>query len=81
MANYYYVKIESDKINQEVAAKILSIISKTNRIRSFNFDENGHLFFNSRGLPESINSIFNNYNFSKEEIEIKDEFETYMEEE
>ena len=72
MANYYYVKIKSDKMTQEVANEIFQIISEKNLIRFFNFDE-GYLYYNSRGLTD-ITKILEKYGFCDEEIEVKDEF-------
>lgn len=77
MANYYYVKIESDKMTQEVANEIFQVITTKNKVRSFNFNE-GYLSYNTRGLTD-IGSILENNGFIDEEIEIKDEFELVYE--
>ena len=75
MANYYYVDIKSEKMNQDIANEIFNVISSKNRIRRFSFSE-GYLSYNSRGLTD-ITDILNKYNFNDEEdeISIKDEFE------
>ena len=75
MANYYYVKIESDKMTQDVANEILQTIAPKQLIRSFHYRE-GMLSFNTRGL-EDITPILIAYDFNEEEdkIEVKDEFE------
>lgn len=73
MANYYYVTIESEKMTQEVANKILQEMVNKNQIRNFVFHE-GYLYYNTRGLTD-ITSILNDYEFIDEEIEIKDEFQ------
>lgn len=73
MANYYYIKIESDKMTQKVANEIFQVIATKNKVRSFNFNE-GHLSYNTRGLTD-ISSILENNGFIDEEIEVKDEFE------
>lgn len=73
MANYYYVTIESDKMTQEVASKILQEMASKNYIRSFNFYE-GYLTYNTRGLTD-ITTILEEAGFVDEEIKVKDEFE------
>ena len=73
MANYYYVKIKSEKMTQEVASKILQEMATKNQIRSFSFIE-GYLDYNTRGLTD-ITTILNEAGFVDEEIEIKDEFD------
>ena len=78
MANYYYVKIESEKMTQEVASKIFQQIATKNKIRSFNFNE-GYLVYNTRGLVD-ISEILNEAGFIDEEIEVKDEFDLISEE-
>lgn len=79
MANYYYVDIKSEKMNQDIANEIFNEISSKNKIRRFNFSE-GYLSYNSRGLTD-ITDILNKYNFNDEEdeISIKDEFELVYE--
>lgn len=73
MANYYYVTIESDKMTQEVASKIFQKMSTSNLIRHFNFIE-GHLNYNTRGLTDIVD-ILEEYGFTDEDIEVKDEFD------
>ena len=73
MANYYYVKIESEKMTQEVASRIFQEMATKNYIRSFSFHE-GYLTYNTRGLTD-ITTILKEAGFVDEEIEIKDEFE------
>ena len=75
MANYYYVTIKSEKINQDIANEILQEIVKSNYIRYFSFHD-GYLHFNSRGLPD-ITELLTCYGFNDKEdkIEIEDEFE------
>lgn len=77
MANYYYVTIESEKMNQDIANEILQEIVKSNYIRHFSFHD-GYLHFNSRGLPD-ITELLACYDFNDEEdkIEIEDEFERF----
>ena len=77
MANYYYVKIESEKMTQEVASKILQEMVTKNQIRSFNFHE-GYLTYNTRGLTD-ISEILDEVGFTGEEVEVKDEFELVYE--
>ena len=72
MANYYYVKIESEKMTQEVASKIFQEMATKNKIRSFNFHE-GYLAYNTRGLTD-ISEILHEAGLTDEEVEIKDEF-------
>ena len=69
MANYYYVTIKSDKMTQDIAAKIFDKAAKNHRIRYFDYDEN-HLKFNTRGLPD-IGDILESYGFKDEEVEVK----------
>ena len=73
MANYYYVTIKSDKMTQEIANEIFNAISEKNRVRSFDFIEAGVVRYNTRGLTD-ITEILNKYDFTDEEIEVKDEF-------
>ena len=77
MANYYYVTINSEKMTQEVANKILQEMATKNKIRNFVFNE-GYLRYNTRGLTD-ISSILNDYGIIDEEIEIKDEFQLVYE--
>lgn len=78
MANYYYVKIESEKMTQEVASKIFQEMATKNQIRSFNFHE-GYLTYNTRGLTD-ISEILESVGFTNEEVEVKDEFDLISEE-
>ena len=73
MANYYYVTIKSDKMTQEVASKIFQKMSASNLIRHFSFIE-GHLTYNTRGLTDIVD-ILEEYGFTDEDIEVKDEFD------
>lgn len=75
MANYYYVKIESEKMTQDVANEIFQTIAPKQLVRSFHFCQ-GVLRYNTRGL-EDISEILVAHGFNDEEdkIEIKDEFE------
>lgn len=73
MANYYYVKIESEKMTQEVASKILQELTTKNKIRSFNFHE-GYLTYNTRGITD-ISEILDEVGFTDEEVEVKSEFD------
>ena len=77
MANYYYVTIKSDKMTQEVASKIFQKITTLNFIRYFTFS-NGYLRYNTRGLTD-IGDILEEYQFTDDDIEIKDEFQLYYE--
>lgn len=77
MANYYYVTIKSDKMTQEVASKIFQKITTLNFIRHFTFS-NGYLHYNTRGLTD-IGDILEEYQFTDDDIEIKDEFQLYYE--
>lgn len=77
MANYYYVTIKSDKMTQEVASKIFQKITTLNFIRHFTFS-NGYLRYNTRGLTD-IGDILEEYQFTDDDIEIKDEFQLYYE--
>ena len=78
MANYYYVKIESEKMTQDIASKIFQEMTTKNQIRNFCFIE-GHLTYNTRGLTD-ISEILNEAGFTDEEIEVKDEFDFIREE-
>lgn len=73
MANYYYVKIESEKMTQEVASKIFQEMATKNKIRNFNFHE-GYLTYNTRGLTD-IREILESIGFTDEEVEVKSEFD------
>ena len=73
MANFYYVKIKSNKMTQGVANEILQTLANKCLIRYFDFSE-GYLAYNTRGLID-ISDILNSYDFNDDEIEIKDEFE------
>jgi hypothetical protein len=77
MANYFYVTIKSEKMTQEVANKILQEMVNKNKIRNFVFHQ-GYLHYNTRGLTDII-SILNEYEFTDEEVEIKDEFDLVYE--
>lgn len=77
MANYYYITIKSDKMTQEVASKIFQKMATSNFIRHFNFTV-GQLNYNTRGLTD-IEDILKEYEFTEEDIEIKDEFELVYE--
>lgn len=77
MANYYYVTIKSDKMTQEVASKIFQKMATSNLIRHFEFTM-GELIYNTRGLTD-IEDILKEYNFTDQDIEIKDEFELVYE--
>ena len=73
MANYYYVKIKNENINQELAAKILAQFATSCRVRHFSFCE-GCISYNTRGLID-ISDILEEYGINEAEIEIIDEFE------
>lgn len=74
MANYYYTIIESNKITPQIASEIFLDFNKSNRVRHFEFSEGGLVYLNSRGLPDDLEDILNKYNFTEEEIKIRDEF-------
>jgi hypothetical protein len=78
MANYYYVKIESEKMTQEIASKIFQKVATKNKIRSFSFND-GYLTYNTRGLAD-ISEILDKAGFIDEEIEVKNEFDLISEE-
>lgn len=84
MANYYWVKINSEKATQKVANEIFSEMANKNKIRHFDYVEGGHISYNTRGLTD-IQHILDTYGITDEEVEIKDEFElvyeSYTEEE
>ena len=73
MANYYYVKIENENVNQELAAKILTRLATSCKVRHFSFCE-GRINYNTRGLID-ICDIIEEYGIDGEEIDIIDEFE------
>lgn len=73
MANYYYVTIKSDKMNQYIANEIFQEINTNNLLRKFYFHE-GCLSYTSRGLT-NISKILEKYGFEEQEIEVKDEFD------
>ena len=73
MANYFYVKIDSEKMTQNVACEIFNEMVDKNKIRHFDF-VTGHVSYNTRGLTD-IQHILDTYGITDEEIEIKDEFE------
>lgn len=75
MANYYYVTIKSDKMTQEIAAEIFVELSSSNLIRAFEYSGSGYLHFSSRGINTQIGKILEKYDFTGEEVEVKDEFE------
>lgn len=75
MANYYYITIKSDKMTQDIASEIFVELSSSNLIRVFEYSGSGYLHFNSRGVTTKIGKILEKYDFTDEEVEVKDEFE------
>lgn len=73
MANYYYVSIKNENVNQELAAKILARFSTSCRVRNFSFCE-GCISYNTRGLID-IRDIIKEYGIDEEEVDVVDEFE------
>lgn len=73
MANYYYVRIENENVNQELAAKILARFATSCRVRHFSFCE-GCINYNTRDLID-IRDIIEEYGIDEEEIDVMDEFE------
>lgn len=73
MANYYYVEINSEKLTASLAAEILAFIGENGGVNNFNYYD-GHLDYYMRGL-KNISEIIRPYNFTDEEIKVKDEFE------
>lgn len=73
MANYYYITIKSDKMTQDIAAEIFSILVNKSRVRYFNYDEN-QLKYSIRGLVD-IQKVIDKYNINKEEVMISNEFD------
>lgn len=73
MANYYYVRIENEKINQELATKIFARLASSCKIRHFSFCE-GCISYNTRDLID-IRDILEEYCIDEEEVEVIDEFE------
>ena len=74
MANYYTVKIEDEKLTQEMVAEIFNYLTQHQRIRWFNFSEDGFMKYNSRGLID-IRHILEKYGIDEKAIEAEDEFE------
>ena len=76
MANYYYVKINNEKLTQEVAAEIFNFLSEHCYIQHFNYLE-GHISYKSRGLI-NVGDILEKYNINDTNtIEIEDEFDYF----
>ena len=73
MANYYYVTIESENVNQELAAKILARFATSCEVRYFSFCK-GCIDSNTRGLVD-IRDIIKEYSIDEKEIDVVDEFE------
>lgn len=73
MANYYYVRIENENVNQELAAKILTRFTTSCKVRHFSFCE-GCISYNTRGLID-IHDIIEEYGINEEEVDVVDEFE------
>ena len=73
MANYYYVRIENENVNQELAAKILARFATSCEVKHFSFCE-GCISYNTRDLID-IRDILEEYNIDEEEIDVIDEFE------
>ena len=73
MANYYYVRIENENVNQELAAKILSRFATSCKVRHFSFCE-GCITYNTRSLID-IRDIIKEYGIDEEEVNVVDEFE------
>lgn len=73
MANYYYVRIENENVNQELAAKILARFATSCRVRHFSFCE-GCISYNTRSLID-IRDIIEEYGIDEEEVDVVDEFE------
>ena len=76
MANYYYIKIESEKLTQDAVAEIFNYLAENCRVRWFDFSEGGLIKYNTRGLTD-ISKILEKYGITNEEIEIEDEFERF----
>lgn len=73
MANYYYVRIENENVNQELAAKILASFATSCKVRHFSFCE-GCISYNTRSLID-IRDIIEEYGIDEEEVDVVDEFE------
>lgn len=73
MANYYYVRIENENVNQELAAKILTRFATSCQVRHFSFCE-GCISYNTRNLID-IRDIIEEYGIDEEEVDVIDEFE------
>ena len=76
MANYYYVKIESEKLTQRAVAEIFNYLTENCRVRWFDFSEGGLIKYNTRGLTD-IGEILEKYEITDEEVEVEDEFERF----
>ena len=66
MANYFYVKIDSEKITQNVACEIFNEMVNKNKIRHFDFVD-GHISYNTRGLTD-IQYILDTHGITDEEV-------------
>ena len=73
MANYYYVTIENENVNQELAAKILTRFATSCEVRYFSFYK-GCIIYNTRGFI-SIRDIIKEYGIDEKEVDVVDEFE------
>ena len=73
MANYYYVTIESENVNQELAAKLLARFATSCEVRHFSFCK-GCINYNTRGFID-IRDIIEEYGIDGKEIDVVDEFE------
>ena len=72
MANYYSIRIESNKCSQEMASEIFQKLINKSHVRDFSFIETECLSYNTRGLLD-ISDILERYGISDNEISIKDE--------
>ena len=73
MANYYYVTIESENVNQELAAKLLARFATSCEVRHFSFCK-GCISYNTRGFID-IRDIIEEYGIDGKEVDVVDEFE------
>lgn len=71
--NYYSVKINSDQITQKLAAQIFNEITAQGLVRYFDYNMEGTISYNSRGLAD-IRKILETIKITNEQIQIQDEF-------
>lgn len=76
MANYYWVRLDNERLTQEAAAEIFAELSRHCLVRNFNYTEGGHISYNTRGLIR-LDLILENYGIDEDEMEIEDEFERF----